>query len=184
MTRLDRYGKGRTKAAFILHNHRSEIEAIDCIPSQEEADDVAAFPNQKSHCRNNQSFCGHNEIRFVLPVHIVEQNNRTSIAHGAKGVLHARFEFRGWEKYWVSVRTNMKRSLLVEKRGKTFQGKREYPQTNTICSCLLEASPYSFIRTVAVGSGLTPDLRTLRYRKRLRAYPKIGLPPVGSVSPP
>jgi len=48
-------------------------------------------------------------------------------------------------------------------------------------------SPFSFIRTMTVGFGISPNLQTLHqlWRKRSRAYIQDGyIPPVGNYTPP
>ncbi|GAB1594534.1 hypothetical protein PAGU2638_02130 [Lysobacter sp. PAGU 2638] len=45
-------------------------------------------------------------------------------------------------------------------------------------------TPSSFIRTVTVGSGVRPDLLTLRIAKALAGSRVSRLPPVGSSAPP
>ncbi|MBB4050797.1 hypothetical protein GGR20_000415 [Devosia subaequoris] len=44
--------------------------------------------------------------------------------------------------------------------------------------------PFSFIRTMTVGSGITPDLLTSRPLGALAGLALLPLPPVGNYTPP
>jgi len=55
-------------------------------------------------------------------------------------------------------------------------GRRTYLR----CVCL-----FSFIRTVTVGSGVSPDLRVPHGAQALAGFPmQVGSPPVGTFTPP
>jgi hypothetical protein len=67
--------EGRAVAAAVFARHRRQLQAADLVGRQAQADDAAAFADHQGHGFIGELVGGDDQVRFVLAVEVVEQDD-------------------------------------------------------------------------------------------------------------
>jgi hypothetical protein len=111
--RFDRHRERRAVTAAVIRRHHRQFQFTHLVRAQAQAHDAAAFADHHGHGLHRHFFSGDDQVRFVLAVEIIEQDDRHAGAHGFQRGVDAAFQVVGYEgigdtAVWSSM---VKRSL-------------------------------------------------------------------------
>ena len=86
-SRVNRHGEGRAKRSCILGGLRMELKLIGPFCCESEAYEPPAMFGHKVDCLRGNLFCGNDQVTFILPVFIIDQDDEFSFTNVSKGLF-------------------------------------------------------------------------------------------------
>ena len=87
---LDRDGEGGLEPAVIVARHQRQLELVDALPGQRQADQAAAVPGHEVDRVGSRHLRGNDEVALILPVLVVDQDEHPAVARLVDDLLGAR----------------------------------------------------------------------------------------------
>ena len=91
---VDRYGEGGAERCIIMRHHGIELEAAGIFAGDRRADDAAAMADHEGHLLGRDLAGGSDQVAFILPVIVIDDDHHLAARNGGNGVLDA-VEFGG-----------------------------------------------------------------------------------------
>lgn len=169
LARFDRDRVGRAQARGVVGDHLRQVQAPQLVFGHAKADDAAALADQKGHLLHGQGLGGEDYVTLVFPILVVDDENALTAAQLGDRPLHAPDGISEGGKrrslvcdlihgcHLTSQAAKQNQGVVGKRAGTAATTRRSTARRSGHRGSSNSSSP---IRTVTVGSGLSPDLLT------------------------